>query len=480
MQSTMFRRVLVGAVFSAASCTTVPLRTAATQAPTALEQMAFTAYIDPLFENLKSENIPGAVFVFVRDGRVLYAKGYGYADVEQRQPFSPELSIFPIASLTKLFTATAVVQLADRGQIGLRQDVNRYLRHVQVPRTYPQPITSQHLLTHTSGLDEIPGRQTDSKTEPMALAEFLRSRLVRVHSPGEVTSYSSYGMTLAGAVIEDVSGTSYESYLAAHIWRPLGMNSTFVRVPADLTSRIAKGYELRNERLVQVEHERYHTVPASSIYSTALDLSRFIMLHLSDGRAHSAGILSPKALRDMHTRHATVHPRIPGWTYGFQENDTNGQRILQHGGDIGGFSVAMVLLPDHKAGFLIATHREGNSFVGKTVQKVLDRYFPEERRTTVPTPRADAKRRAVRFAGTYRWNIFCHSCGNTRPAMPEVKVTANDDGSITLVGYRWIEVAPAFFIRADGKDRLGFCEHGPPGAMHLSGGSWNVYERVGL
>jgi hypothetical protein len=105
---------------------------------------------------------------------------------------------------------------------GMAADVNRYLRSVKVPASYPQPITPWHLLTHTGGLDELPGRQVASAAELRPLGEFLSTRLLRVRPPGEITSYSSYGMALAGVLVEDVSGLGFETYLSRNIWRPLG------------------------------------------------------------------------------------------------------------------------------------------------------------------------------------------------------------------------------------------------------------------
>jgi CubicO group peptidase (beta-lactamase class C family) len=109
--------------------------------------------IDPVFASgmKKENNIPGAVFVLVKDAKVIFAKGYGVADVNSGRRIDPETTIFPIASVTKMFTATGVMQLADSGRLDLHADVNRYLTSLRVPDTYPQPITTAHLLTHTSG-----------------------------------------------------------------------------------------------------------------------------------------------------------------------------------------------------------------------------------------------------------------------------------------------------------------------------------------
>jgi CubicO group peptidase (beta-lactamase class C family) len=252
---------------------------------------------------MENDHIPGAVFTLVQDGRVVFSKGYGFSDVDARRPVSPDSTVFRIGSITKVFTATAVVQLADRRRIQLDRDVNQYLKRLQVPATYAEPVTATHLLSHTPGFDELPGvRQARSAEALLALHEFLRDKLVRVRPPGRVTAYSSFGMALAGLLVEDVSGLSYEEYLRQHIWRPLGMTRTYITPGGAPT-----GYEYENGQVTRAPYEWYHTVPASSINSTAADMARFMIAHLEGGGA----ILSEQATRDMHRRHATMPRGFP-------------------------------------------------------------------------------------------------------------------------------------------------------------------------
>jgi CubicO group peptidase (beta-lactamase class C family) len=166
--------------------------------------------------------------------------------LERTKPVSAERTIFRIGSISKLFTATAVVQLADRRKLDLQNDVNRYLKKIKVPTTYPQPITAAQLVSHTAGLDEIrPGTQAPNSEGVLPLPAFLQTRLTRIRPPGEVISYSTYGITLAGELIEEVSGMSFESYLKTNIWQPLGMDRTSITVPESQASDLAVGYEYR-------------------------------------------------------------------------------------------------------------------------------------------------------------------------------------------------------------------------------------------
>ncbi|HEU4464099.1 MAG TPA: serine hydrolase domain-containing protein, partial [Gemmatimonadota bacterium] len=199
--------------------------------------------VDAEFEaGMAREKIPGAAFILVQDGRVVLSRGYGNGRVDGPR-VSSEKTIFPIASISKVFTATALMQLVDRGVVDLDADVNRYLTATQIPSTYPQPVTARHLLSHTAGFDELPGRRVRTAAELMPLARFLGDRLVRVHAPGEVTSYSSYGMALSGLVVEDVSGVPFEEYLERHIWQPLRMARTSITLPAGNGVDLATAYE---------------------------------------------------------------------------------------------------------------------------------------------------------------------------------------------------------------------------------------------
>jgi CubicO group peptidase (beta-lactamase class C family) len=445
-----------------------------------IDRAALERLVDSVLAvRMGAEHAPGAVFVLVQDGQAVLAKGYGVADLDTRRPVSPDSTIWRIGSITKVFTALAVMQLADRGQIGLHRDVNVYLRRLQVPRTFREPVTAAHLLTHTGGFDETPGvRLAPSRDALRPLDAFLREHLVRVRPPGRVTSYSSFGMALAGLLVEDVSGLTYEEYLQRHIFAPLEMSRTHVTPPAHLQSSLATGYEYAGGAHTRAPYEWYHTTPAGAINATAMDMARLLIALLArPAAADGARLLSADALARMQRRQATMHPLIAGWGYGLQENRTNGQRIFEHGGDIAGFSALLVLLPDHRTGFFIANHHEGSNLRFALEQAILDRFFPDRRGLVPPPLPSGTRARAERVAGTYRWNIYCRRCTSAQQ-LPEYRVMANEDGSITLTGKRWVEVRPLYFRSVDGKEELGFAEDSTGRVMHLTGGSWKVMERV--
>jgi hypothetical protein len=214
--------------------------------------------------------------------------------------------------------------------------------------------------------------------------------------------------------------------------------------------------------------------------STVGDMGRFMIAHLQNGRYESARILGDAAATDMHRRHATMHPLLPSWTLGFQEDDANGRRIIEHGGDIGGFSALMTLLPDERVGIFVVHHLESTNLRFDVKRAILDRYFPNTRQVIVPTPQPGDAASLARFTGIYRANNWCHTCADGGPNVQDFEVEANDDGTISVWGNRWVEVSPLYFIGTDGRGRIGFAADASGRIVALTAGSWRVVERIGL
>ena len=452
-------------------------------APATIDSTELARFIDPLITaQMAKEQIPGAVFILVQNGRVLYERGYGFANLAGLKPVDPEKTIWRIGSISKVFSATAVVQLADRGKYKLSDDVNRYLTRVRVPATFPEPVRIEHLLTHTAGFDEIrPGTRAETQAELLPLERFLSGKLVRLRPPGRVISYSTYGITLGGYLVEQVSGLDFETYLTRNIWRPLGMFRTNIDVPDSLRGDVAVGYELDSGVNKLAMWEWYHTTPASSINASAADMGRFMIAHLQNGQLGRARILSTTAALDMHRQHATSHPKLAGFAYGFYEGFTNGERLLEHGGNVEGFSAQMTLIPQRGIGFFIATQHEPARLRDVIQEALLDHYFPQKAAPTRAVPMAGHRQRAQKFVGTYELNQFCHTCGADRRVYTRVDVKANPDGTISITGNPepLVEVSPLFFKRVSGRGGgAAFREDASGRVIQLAGDSWLVAERI--
>ena len=211
-----------------------------------LTKADFETFLDALIPSqLRNRNIAGAVVSVVKDGQVLFQKGYGYADVEEKKPVIPDQTLFRPGSISKLFTATAVMQLVEQGKLDLDRDVNDYL-DFPIPKTYPDPVTLRQLLTHTGGFEEtLKNLFVAHESDMKPLRTYLVNEMpARIFPPGKIPSYSNYGFTLAGYIVERVSGENFERYIENQILKPLRMNnSTFDQpLPAQLAPQMSKGY----------------------------------------------------------------------------------------------------------------------------------------------------------------------------------------------------------------------------------------------
>jgi len=292
------------------------------------------AFLDTLMaEQMEEHHIPGAAVAVVKDGELFFAKGYGLADIEAGIPVDPEKTLFRIGSGSKLFTATAVMQLVEQGILDLDEDVNTYL-DFEIPDSYPEPITLRHLLSHTAGIDVSDlNIGAPSADELLPTGEWLRANLrERIRPPGQVPAYSNYGLTLAGYIVELVSGISYEQYIEENILEPLGMEHTTARqpLPVNLAPDYYTGYlyadgeyqSVHELGLSDTEFENVTVVPAGAVSASATDMARFMIAHLQDGRYSDediaeARILDEATAQQMHSTLSTYDPRlkriIPCW-----------------------------------------------------------------------------------------------------------------------------------------------------------------------
>lgn len=428
----------------------------------------FTSVDQQIESALKKSGTPGAALVVVRDGKIIHARGYGYADLESHLAANPETA-WPIASITKILTAIGVMQLVEAGKVSLTADVNKYLKRAKVSNTFKVPIRVADLLRHTSGLDELPGRRFERPNDVPSLDKFLSTHLVRYRAPGEFTSYSSYGMSLAGLLIEDVSGVDYSNYIDAHIFKPLGMKSARIMTKSGDEKNLAIPYEIEDGKAQRMNYEWYATPPVASAVVSANDMGKLLIDLTSD----KPNLLSRSTLQQMFSTQATLHPSVPGWGYGFQLDEFNGNKIAEHGGDIGGFAGLLSLVPEKRLGMFIMHHGEGSSIRFDVGKAILEKYFPGDAQIPAAIKNVDLKP----YVGKYRASFVCHTCSDP-PDVPEFEVTINKDETLQLWGSRWIPIDNDVFARDDGRARLAFVRDSSGKVFALSGGSWRVGERV--
>lgn len=447
-------------------------------APSSLADVAamVARAVDPIVEaEMKASGMPGAAFVFVQNGNVVYEHGYGVSDLALGTKVDPARTVWPIASITKVVTSMAVLQLVDDGRVELDTDVNRYLKRLQVPARGYAPLTLRHLLSHTAGLDELPGRQFDGKSQP-DLAALLRDRIVRYRAPGQLTAYSTYGILLAAVLLEDVTGEAYADYVRDHVLRPAGMASGRVMSTVGDERSVATPYRLEDGRAEAQSYEWYVSAPASSIVATAEDMGRLLLVHLGGGTAGGSRILSRRLTGAMHTQQATIHSAIPGWSLGMQMDHVNGRVVVEHGGDIGGFSALFVLVPEEKSGFFIVNHGEGDDLRFKVKDALLDALYPPPKKVSVPLPRAEDVPALREYAGQYLSTLACRSCAREEESVFTISV--EPEGRLSLWGQTWIQLRRDLFVRDDGKRMLGFARGAHGAIVAVSAGSWRVADRL--
>ena len=461
-----------------ASCG-APATIDAADAPVEPTAASIANAVDPIVRRaITDEGVPGVAFVFVHGDRIVYQQGYGMADRERREAVDVERTVWPLASVSKLFTGVAALQLVDRGQLTLDANVNDRLRRIKVPAQGHPSITLAQLLAHTSGLDELPGRQFDpDKGPPPSLAEFLASRLVRYRAPGLFTAYSSYGIALAGVAIEDAGGVSYDEFVRRNILEPCGMKSARIMQRRGDEKGVATPYEIDDGRATPIAYEWYVTTPTSSLVASAPDMARFAMLHLADGRCGDQHVLSEKLTRAMRSQQATIHPAVPGWGFAFQLDVENGRHLAEHGGDIGGFSALFTLIPEERAAFFIVNHGEGSDLRFRVKSVLLDALYPHVEPRVVPEPNPARAAQLREYQGRYRSSLACHTCTDVGPGQ-DFELGANADGTLELWDSKWVPLERDLFVRADGERLLGFGRDTDGRIAVLSGGSWRVLDRV--
>jgi CubicO group peptidase (beta-lactamase class C family) len=196
---------------------------------TAADLEAFLDGLVPL--QIKLDDIAGATISVVKDGKLMFAKGYGYADIAAKRPVSPDNTLFRPGSIGKLFTWTAIMQLVEKGKIDLDADVNSYI-DFKIPEPFGRPVTVRNLMTHTPGFEESIKELIVERPEDLDYGRWLKTNIPRqIFPPGTVPAYSNYGASLGGYIVERVSGEPFVDYVDNHIFKPLGMTRSTYRQP---------------------------------------------------------------------------------------------------------------------------------------------------------------------------------------------------------------------------------------------------------
>ncbi|HEV8331352.1 MAG TPA: serine hydrolase domain-containing protein [Steroidobacteraceae bacterium] len=432
------------------------------------------AFLDGMLPtSLAMGDIPGATVAIVKDDAVLLTRAYGLADVEKQIAVSAQDTLFRPASISKLFTWTAVMQQVEAGKLDLDHDINEYL-DFKIEGYGGQPIKLRHLMTHTAGFEEsLLDLLVDDASKLKPLGDALKQGIpARIYPPGTVPAYSNYGAALAGYMVERASGMPFEQYIEEQIFKPLHMEHSSFRQPAPdaLRDHLSKSYSTGSGAVVPFELG--WDAPAGALSSTAPDMAHFMMAHLNNGLLpggdDSNRILKPETTELMHSVANRPAPVVDAMAYGFYEQQRNGVRVIAHGGDLTAFHSELVLIPSAKVGLFISFNSSGKNAAVYNLRTAvfegfMDRYFP--RQTPAATsPPTDTKEHAAALVGNYEdsrrsdQNLFSFLY-----MFLQSSASTLDDGSVVVGGLdtlngepkKFHEVQPWLWQEEHGEQRFG-------------------------
>ena len=379
---------------------------------------------------MKRYDVPGAALAVVRGDSVLFLRGFGLARFTDSARVDPARTLFRLASVSKLFVATAVMQQVDAGTVRLGEDVNRYLSW-RVASAWTEPLTLERLLTHTAGFDErLIGYAAPSIDSVGDLGAHLAANLPhRGWPPGAVIGYSNYGVALAAHVVERTSGMTFDRYARERIFEPLGMTRTFyLRAPDSLSTDVAAGYFCGTTcRPAPVVYSR--PFPVGLSYSTASDMARFVSAQLGGSR-----ILSEKARAETQREHFTADSGVPGMSYVWFNQLHGGYRALAHGGNVPGFNNLLLIVPSENVGFYFVTNGGRTAFGAALRDSLLDMLLP--RRETAPSaPKALTESWVRSLAGNYQITRYAHRTIEAFPSLFATSTTISARGTRLVLPY---------------------------------------------
>lgn len=445
-----------------------------------LERVDLERWLDRVVPDaLQRGDIAGLVVAVVKDGVVLLEKGYGYADVARKTPMDPARSVIRVASVSKLLTATAVLQLVEQGVLELDRDIRSYL-DFDLPAGSGPPITLRHLLTHTAGFSEI---AYPRYRPPRTLREHVVNPPPRIYPAGTVPAYSNYGFNLAGYLVERMAQMSFGDYLEHRIFLPLGMQHSTVRMvePGPLGALIVPTYQQASAKEpyppgLMAEMSPTDS-PSGGLATTAHDMTRFMLMQLQGGRYGETRLLLPASVAEMQAPAFIPIPGAQPLGLGLFRSDYRGVRAIGHSGDGEGAHAELKLFPEQGIGVFVAVNSSGAadpllpaafSLRARLFRQFADRYLPVTSRPDEPTA-ATASEHALLVAGEYAWTR--RTVGDYREAFELIgrsffrpAIRANADGTIETTPalafqsegrtQTWREIAPFVWRDVDGDARL--------------------------
>ncbi|PCI54628.1 MAG: serine hydrolase [Alphaproteobacteria bacterium] len=428
------------------------------------------AFVDGLVLPLmKNHNSPSGTVAIVKGGELVFAKGYGFQDIENHIPVDPEKTLFRPGSVSKLFTWVSVMQMVEQGKLDLDADINSYLMTFQIKDTYPgQPVTMRHIMTHSSGFEDgflgyliindprrvMPPAQAMEKYQPE-----------RVNPPGKQTAYSNYATAIAGLIVANLSGMEFTDYVQQNIFDVLGMkSSSFVEpLPDHLYKNMALTYAFEGGQYVEKPFEIVSNfAPAGALSATSVDMVKFAYAMLNDGEYKGRRILKAETVRQMLTRNFTHDERMMGMALGFYETEHKRLRFLGHGGDTQYFHSELVIDQQNDLVFFLSFSGTGGRVARSAFKNSFyDSFYPTEQEQL--TPPADHVGNTDKYAGTYLfWRSNFSNIEKAMMLLSGISVQSTAENTLIIAlgdkVHHYVEIDKNLFLNIISKDKIAFQE----------------------
>lgn len=327
----------------------------------------------PAIEKLKAavryevaeKDLPAFSISMVDQDEIVWADGFGFQDAKKTIPATAE-TVYRVGSISKLFTDIAVMQLAEEGKLDLDASIQKYLPDFQPKNPFGVEQTLRQMMTHRSGLvRESPVGHYFDPEEP-SLTETVASlnQTELVYKPDTKTKYSNAAIAVVGSVLEKQLKVSHPQRVSQSIFNPLGMNNSSFVVTPEVRPKLATGWMWTyDDRRFEAPTFLLGTGPAGNLYSSVIDLSKFLSCLFNNGRAEGGRILKPETLAEMISPRKDANGDSVGYGLGFRIQDLDGHTIIGHGGAVYGFSTQLEALPERKLGVAAASSLDASNGV---------------------------------------------------------------------------------------------------------------------
>lgn len=325
---------------------------------------------------MRTNHVPGAVFVAVANHKVISCFGLGAADLQEARPMTPR-TVVRTASISKVITALTVLSLCQRGQMSLDEDVNRYLSGMTIPQgPWERPVTIRNLLTHTAGFeDRWIGTEVEDPVAELTFVKSLKDIMPRRFlPPGDVYCYSNYGMALAGAAAAERSRRNFQSLAKKIVLDPLGMDRSGFVIGKEMDEDLATGYYSAPDPY-PAQPVYFKEVPSISFCSTAQDMGKLITALLNQGVINGRKALPSEVVEKLLKPAFFNHPAVEGVTLGMYTSRIGYIKGVEHGGDLDGFSSLIYLAPEQNFGFFVAFNGDAPYLRDQLKEALVRRYL---------------------------------------------------------------------------------------------------------